>query len=207
LTGVVQNESIRIQTSYAQLQFPSEQIGTVIFEGGANNIERIIVLNRDVFSGFILDAEVNMKLDAGGPMVRIRKEKISKLGFRVRPEEREKYPVNHDITLTNGDHFSGSVKNTSLTIAASFGDMPVEISQIAKIEFISRKGTVTEITLKNGDKVSGFLKDEDLDINLDFGGEVKIYQDRVEKIIFDFDAVSRITGEEVRRQEQEKKSL
>lgn len=51
------------------------------------------------------------------------------------------------------------------------------------------------------------MKDKDIKIDLDFGGEVLIYQDRVEKIVFDFDAVSRITGEEVRHQEQEKKSL
>jgi len=211
-TGIVQNEKIEIQASYARLVFPTEQIGTVIFEGGASNIERIIVLNEDVFSGFIQTPKVDMKLDAGGRLVSIRKEKISKLGFRVRPGEREKYPVKHDITLTNGDHFSGTVKNKSLTIAASFGDMPVDIDQIAKIEFISRKGTVTEITLKNGDKVSGFLKDEDIEIDLDFGeevnvgGGVKIYQDRLEKIVFDSDAVSRITGEQVRRQEQENNS-
>ena len=202
LTGIVQNEAVLIQTSYAQLKFPADQIATVVFEGGANNIERIIVLNGDVFSGFILDPEVNINLDAG-PKIRIRKEKISKLGFRVRPAEKEKYPVNHDITLTNGDHFSGKIKNTSLTIGASFGDMPVEIDQIAKIEFISKKGTVSEITLKNGDKVSGFLKDEDIQIDLDFGGGVKVYQDRFEKIIFDFDAVSRITGKAIKEKESQ----
>ncbi|MFI4910350.1 MAG: hypothetical protein ACIAQZ_01645 [Sedimentisphaeraceae bacterium JB056] len=157
LTGTVQNENFRIQTSYAQLEFSASDIATVIYEGGANNIERIVVLNGDVFSGFILDAEVAVKLDAG-PLIKIRKEKISKLGFRVRADEKEKYPVKHDITLTNGDHFSGTIKNQSLKIGAAFGEMPVEIEQIAKIEFISKKGTVTEITLKNGDKVSGFFK-------------------------------------------------
>lgn len=202
LTGIVQNEAVLIQTSYAQLKFPADQIATVVFEGGANNIESIIVLNGDVFSGFILDPEVDIKLDAG-PQIRIRKEKISKLGFRVRAAEKEKYPVNHDITLTNGDHFSGKIKNTSLTIGASFGDMTVKIDQIAKIEFISKKGTVSEITLKNGDKVSGFLKDEDIQIDLDFGGGVKVYQDRFEKIIFDFDAVSRITGEAIKEKESQ----
>lgn len=202
LTGIVQNEAFLIQTSYAQLKFPADQIATIVFEGGANNIERIIVLNGDVFSGFILDPEVNINLDAG-PKIRIRKEKISKLGFRARPAEKEKYPVNHDITLTNGDHFSGKIKNTSLTIGASFGDMTVEIDQIAKIEFISKKGTVSEITLKNGDKVSGFLKDEDIQIDLDFGGGVKVYQDRFEKIIFDFDAVSRIKGKAIKEKESQ----
>ena len=184
LTGSVQNSKFKIQTSYAQLDFPADKIATIIYEGGANNIERIVVLNGDIFSGFILDPEVGFKLNAG-PLVNIRKEKISKLGFRIRADEKEKYPVVHDITLTNGDHFSGTVMNKSLVIGASFGDMPIEIDTIAKIEFISKNGVVTEITLKNGDKVSGFLKDEDIKIKLDFGGEVSIYQDRIEKIIFD----------------------
>lgn len=203
LTGTVQNENFRIQTSYAQLEFPANDIATIIYEGGANNIERIVVLNGDVFSGFILDAEVTVKLDAG-PVIKIRKEKISKLGFRVRANEKEKYPVNHDVTLTNGDHFSGTVKNQSLKIGAAFGEMPVEIGQIAKIEFISKKGTVTEITLKNGDKVSGFLKDEDIAIDLDFGREVSIYQDRIEKIIFDKKLLEQLSGEALKKAEDAK---
>ena len=203
LTGTVQNENFRIQTSYAQLEFPASDIATIIYEGGANSIERIVVLNGDVFSGFILDAEVTVKLDAG-PIIKVRKEKISKLGFRIRADEKEKYPVNHDITLTNGDHFSGTVKNQSLKIGASFGDMPVDIGQIAKIEFISKKGTVTEITLKNGDKVSGFLKDEDLAIDLDFGREVAIYQDRIEKIIFDKELLQRLSGDALKKAEEAK---
>ena len=201
LTGTVQNEKFRIQTSYAQLEFPASDIATIIYEGGANNIERIVVLNGDVFSGFILDAEVTVKLDAG-PVITIRKEKISKLGFRIRANEKEKYPVNHDVTLTNGDHFSGTVKNQSLKIGAAFGEMPVEIGQIAKIEFISKKGTVTEITLRNGDKVSGFLKDEDVAIDLDFGREVAIYQDRIEKIIFDKQLLQKLSGEALKKAEE-----
>jgi|GEM_PF-6042030 len=201
LTGTVQNEMFRIQTSYAQLEFPAEQIATVIYEGGANNIERLVVLNGDVFSGFILDPDVTVKLEAG-PVMKIRKEKISRLGFRIRANEKEKYPVTHDVTLTNGDHFSGTVKNASLKIGAAFGEMPVEIHQIAKIEFISKKGVVTEITLKNGDTVSGFLKDEDIVIGLDFGREVSIYQDRIEKIIFDRQVLERISGEAFKKHEE-----
>lgn len=193
LTGTVQNENFRIQTSYAQLEFPASDIATLIYEGGGNNIERMVVLNGDIFSGFILDPEVTVKLDAG-PVMKIRKEKISKLGFRVRTNEKEKYPVKHDVTLTNGDHFSGTVKNPSLKIGAAFGEMAVEIGQIAKIEFISKKGVVTEITLRNGDKVSGFLKDEDILIDLDFGREVSICQDRIEKIIFDRDLLEKLSG-------------
>jgi len=203
LTGSVQNENFRIQTSYAQLEFPASHIATIIYEGGANSIERILVLNGDVFSGFILDPDVTVKLDAG-PVIKIRKEKISKLGFRIRANEKEKYPVKHDVTLTNGDHFSGVVKNQSLKIGASFGEMPVEIGQIAKIEFISKKGTVTEITLKNGDKVSGFLKDEDIIIDLDFGREVSIYQDRIEKIIFDKELLQKLSGEALKKTEEAK---
>jgi hypothetical protein len=201
LTGTVQNESFRIQTSYAQLDFPATDIATIIYEGGANNIERIVVLNGDVFSGFITTGDVTVKLEAG-PVIKIRKEKISKLGFRLRSNEKEKYPVNHDVTLTNGDHFSGTVKNQSLKIGAAFGEMPVEIGQIAKIEFISMKGTVTELTLRNGDKVSGFLKDEDISIDLDFGREVAIYQDRIEKIIFDKELMQKLAGEALKKAEE-----
>ena len=45
LTGTVQNGSFRIQASYAQLEFPAPDIATIIYEGGANNIERIVVLS------------------------------------------------------------------------------------------------------------------------------------------------------------------
>ena len=60
---------------------------------------------------------------------------------------------------------------------------------------------MTDITLKNGDTVSGFLKDEDLLIDLDFGKEVSIYQDRIEKIIFDAEALEKIAGASLTEEE------
>lgn len=184
LTGTILNESIRIQTSYALLEFPTEEIATLVFEGGANNIERVVVLNGDVFSGFIIDPIINFRL-AAGPSVNIRKEKIGQAGFRIRPTELDEYPVQHEVVLTNGDRFSGRVLNDELTIEAAFGALTVDLPSIARIVFVSERGVVTEVTLNNGDKVSGFLRDEDIIIDLDFGAQVAVFQDRVERIIFD----------------------
>lgn len=47
-----------------------------------------------------------------------------------------------------------------------------------------------------------FLKDEDILVILDFGGEVSIYQDRIEKIIFDKDLLKEIAEMDLKKSEE-----
>jgi len=46
-------------------------------------------------------------------------------------------------------------------------------------------------------------ENEDINIDLDFGREVSIYQDRIEKIIFDKELLEKLSGEAMTKEQQQ----
>jgi formylglycine-generating enzyme required for sulfatase activity len=181
LTGTILNKNLSIRTAYAEISLDSRIIAGVDLEGGADNIEAIVTVNNNRFSGFIDDAAFTFKLQ-GGPTIQIRREKVSKAIFRVREQEREGIPERQFLVLKNGDFFSGKVNNDSLSVATTYAKIPVDLSQVDKISFTGDKNVLTKITMTNGDIVQGILETEDIDLSLDVGGEANIYEDRIDTL-------------------------
>mgnify|MGYP000412650372 CR=1 FL=1 len=87
LTGTILNESFSIRTSYGKFKFNNRIIAGIDLGGGTNNIEFIITVNNNRFSGFIDDPFFVFKLQTG-PQIKVRREKVLKAIFRVRQDER-----------------------------------------------------------------------------------------------------------------------
>jgi len=181
LTGLMQNETIEVQTSYARLILNRESIANIMFEGGTANIERITMVNGDTFSGFILTKTILFSLDKG-QTIDIRKDKVHRLGMRLRPDERRSHPRNDVVFLKNGDIFNGQVLNPSLTIKTSYATITNQIADIARIEFTGDSKIVTKITLKNNNTMQGLLEEEDIEIHLDHGPTIMVYKDKIDKM-------------------------
>ncbi len=183
LTGTMLNKQIGIQTSYARLAFRKDQIASLLLEGDIANIENIIVINGDVFSGFVLEKNILFKLSTG-PEIEVRREKIKRLGIRKLPYEKKEYPRKDVTTLKNGDMFSGTVTTPTFTVQTSYAIVPAKTSNIELIEFIGKDRVVTKIKLKNKNTMQGLLQEEDISINLDYGPEILIYKDKIDRIEF-----------------------
>ncbi len=183
LTGTMLNDQIGIQTSYARLAFRKDQIASLLLEGDIANIENIIVINGDVFSGFVLEKNIRFKLSTG-PEIKVRREKIKRLGIRKLPYERKDYPRKDVAILKNGDIFSGLVTTPAVTVQTSYATVPTKTSNIEVIEFIGEGRVVTKIKLKNGNTMQGLLQEEDIAIDLDYGPEILIYKDKIDRIEF-----------------------
>lgn len=94
-----------------------------------------------------------------------------------------KRPSDTDILkLRNGDQLTGTVLNENLSVAATYAKIPVDLSQVDSISFIGGRNVLTKITMVNGDVVQGVLETEDIELSLDVGGDVKVYQDRVDTL-------------------------
>ena len=179
LTGTILNENFSLRTSYASLQFHNRILAGVDLEGGSNNIERIVTVNGNQFSGFIDDPVVVFKLQAGAT-IQIRREKILKIVFRVREAEKEGIPQSNFIVLKNGDYFSGKLLNENLVIATTYADVPLEFGSLESITLIGENNPLTMVSMLNGDIIQGVLKTEDVHIDLDIGDEISVYKDRID---------------------------
>lgn len=181
LTGTILNENFSIRTSYAQIKLNNKIIAGIDLEGGANNIESVITVNNNKFSGFIDDPIFVFKLQSG-PQIQIRREKVLKAVFRIRDSERRGIPQRQFVILKNGDYFSGKIVNSSFVVSTTYAKVPVEVKEVESITMIGQNNPLTKILQINGDTLQGVLETEDFIIDLDIGFEAKIYQDRIEII-------------------------
>ena len=183
LTGTVMNESFSIRTSYAHIVIESKYIAGINLEGGANNIESIITVNNNRFSGFIDDAFVSFKL-TGGPQLEIRREKVLKIVFRQRPQETAGMKWRQFMQLKNGDYFHGQILTKDITISTTYAKIPLDFATTESITLIGDANPLTTVKMTNGDTVQGILETEDIEIELDVGSVIEVYQDRIDRIFF-----------------------
>lgn len=181
LIGTVLNDGFGIRTFYGQLNFKAELVAGIDFEGDEKNIEAIVTVNNNRFSGFLDDTIFSIKLDSG-PMVQVRRERIAKAVFHVREGERDGLKQGRFLELKNGDYFSGTILNRMITVAAAYGEVPVKLDSIKTITITGGSFPVVKVAQTNDTVVQGALKTEDIEVMLDVGSMVKIYQDRIDKI-------------------------
>jgi len=181
LTGTVLNESFSIRTSYAKLEFNNRMIAGIDLEGGANNIESIITVNNNRFSGFIDDPVFVFKLQRG-TQIEVRREKCLKVIFRVRDAERRGIPQRQFLVLKNGDYFSGHIQNDELVVSTTYAKVPVKLGEAESITLIGGQNPLTKVVLRNSDQLQGVLETEDIEVQLDVGTDVSIYKDRIDVI-------------------------
>jgi len=183
LTGTVMNESFSIRTSYAHIVIESKYIAGINLEGGANNIESIITVNNNRFSGFIDDAFISFKL-TGGPQLEIRREKVLKIVFRQRAQETTGMKWRQSMVLKNGDYFHGQILTKDITISTTYAKIPLDFATTESITLIGDANPLTTVKMTNGDTVQGILETEDIEIELDVGSVIEVYQDRIDRIFF-----------------------
>ena len=183
LTGTVMNESFSIRTSYAHIVIESKYIAGINLEGGANNIESIITVNNNRFSGFIDDAFVSFKL-TGGPQLEIRREKVLKIVFRQRAQETTGMKWRQSMVLKNGDYFHGQILTQNIIISTTYAKIPLDFATTESITLIGDSNPLTIVKMTNGDSVQGILETEDIQIELDVGSVIEVYQDRIDRIFF-----------------------
>ena len=181
LTGTVLNEKFSIRTSYAEIVLNNRIIAGIDLEGGANNIEKIITVNNNRFSGFIDDPVFVFKLQSGD-QIPVRREKVLKVIFRVREAERRGIPQRQFITLKNGDYFSCNILNEKLIIATTYAKVPLNLNDAESITLIGGENPLTKVLMSNGDLLQGVLETEDIEVELDVGSTAKIYKDRIDVI-------------------------
>lgn len=148
-------------------------------EGGANNIEAIVTVNNNRFSGFIDDPAFAFKLQTG-PQIQIRREKVLKAIFRVREEERKGIPQKQFLLLKNGDYFTGRILNDKLSVSTTYAKVPLDLKDAESVRLIGGDNPLTKILMRNTDTVQGVLETEDISVELDVGPKIDIYQDRID---------------------------
>ncbi len=181
LTGTVMNEKFSMKTSYAHVDVKTNYIAEIDLEGVENNMESIITVNNNRFSGLIDDDFINFKLTNGSEL-EIRREKVLKIIFRQRPQETAGMKWGQFVQLKNGDYFHGQILTKDIMISTTYAKIPLDFATVESITLIGESNPQKIVKMTNGDTIQGTLETENIQVELDVGSVIEVYQDRIERI-------------------------
>ncbi len=177
-TGILLNKTFSLRTAYAPLKFEKKMLAGLKLDNGYGGGESLITVNSNRFSGFLEDPFFTFQPETGDRL-KVRREKVWKVLFRVREEELQGWPQGRWFRLKNGDWFSGQLLSDPLPISTAHGPVSVSLKETARLVFSTNRPSLATITRRHGEPLQGRLALEDVRILLDLGRTVNLYPDYI----------------------------
>lgn len=191
--GVILNEEFNIRTSYAHINIKTKYIAVINFNVGMKNLQSIVTLNNNLFSGFIDEKEIDFRMP-GGKDIKIRMETLKKITFMADNSTDDLEDIGTYILLRNEDYFTGILKNKELNVLTPYAKIPIDLDHAVSMNVSYPDHRMPRIKMKNGNSVRGLLSIEDFEIKLDLGPKIEIYKGLIDQIIFEDDLVPNSNG-------------
>jgi formylglycine-generating enzyme required for sulfatase activity len=178
LSGTVRNEKFILRTAHGPIALETGRIAGIQFAAGNNPLDRILAVNQDRLSGFLEDVYFLIQLE-DERQLKIRREAVARLGFRVRTAEDEGIRLRQSVVLKNGDVFTGRLAGGPFDIATVDGTQTFDFPEIESIAFPDSPRHSARIQLREGNFIEGTWLQEDMEIELDLGPTLRVYRDHV----------------------------
>lgn len=137
LRGTVLDESYRISTPYAELVVPAARVAGVDLERRGSDMESILTVDEEQLSGFVRAEVVRMKVNGIDEPVSIPHERVLRVVFGQRGEER-RAPAEGEllVQLACGDVLRARVASTAgWVLDLGFARLPVDLKQLESLAF------------------------------------------------------------------------
>ncbi len=181
IEGTVLNESFRIITAYAELEVPAARVAGLDLERRQGDLEGLVTVDEDRFSGFLRTEALRVKLPALERPVEIRRERLVRVVFGRRGDERRAPAVDaRRIVLHGGDEFVGRVRAADWTLDLGFAALPIVTDEVESIAF-EGEGVVS-LVRPDRTVLRGRLDTETIEVELSPGAEavvVRLHPERV----------------------------
>ena len=152
--GEIRNSSIKIRTSYAEINIQSRFLKNIKKEAG-NFVFSLSENNK--FSGELLD-EITIALDSGQSSY--SSAEIEAVNFSNTSSFKNNKAVN--ITTTNGDFFFANTVEDSISIKTSLGSpLNIKYSNISSIEYLNNEN-IYLINRKNAAEIKAEFSQQSL---------------------------------------------
>ena len=187
--GIVQNTSFSLHAKYGRFAVSRDKLSAVQFGDGKGGHDLLVGVNNNRLSGIIdLPADSGVGVTANhlvttnesGQSETIRKEKLSRIIFRVRPDELTDLNLDGSalVRLKNGDAFDARVSGGEFKI----GTRRIATDQVSSVEVIEGRAN---LIMKSGGKEIGDFSEADLPMELALGPSINVYRAYVVQIYCD----------------------
>ena len=171
VTGTLTAERFGVRAPYGIVTLPRRVLASIDLGDASSGVAKLVTTNGDVFSGFLLEDDVEISTARGKQ--RLRKEKIASIGFRVDGAASAAGGKSH-VVMRNGDAFSAQLKTTALRLNVGSQRLEVPVGDVARVEF-GEEGKRTQVVTRKGDTLSGILESTVLELEVAGGVPLSLY--------------------------------
>lgn len=178
ITGHFENETLELQTPYGRVQLGIAQVSEVRLASGPHQIDSVVMVNGNQFSGMLLDPEFRMRPQVG-PSVALRRDLATRLVLG-RTEAAPALPASGWLfLLRNGDRFSGRLSDESVRLVTPSLDVKVTLEEVVAISFDQDQPLLVTVRLADRPDVEGWWPERDLEVTLDVGWTLRVHPTRL----------------------------
>jgi formylglycine-generating enzyme required for sulfatase activity len=178
LKGIVQNDVFTLRTAHGPLALETHRIAGLELLAGRQPLDTVHGVNQDRLSGFIEESWLDVQL-SDGSRLKLRRETVHRVLFRIRPGELEDLPRRQSIGLKNGDWLSGRLAGAPFEVRMPDGTLPLVLTEIESITFPDEPDRPARIHLSEGAWIDGHWPKEDITIELDLGPALQVFRAHV----------------------------
>ncbi len=165
LRGTVLDDALALTTPWAELVLPAARVAGLDLDQPRTGLESLHTVDGNRLTGFLRGPGLRVRLEVLDEPILLRRERIARVVFGRRGDERAGLERNQYVVLRNGDHFGARVVRADWALDAGFARLPLALAGLERLEF-DGKGGVTA-TRVGGAATKGRLDAEEVELVLD----------------------------------------
>ncbi len=167
---------IDVTTRYGSMQLAPQIISSIGFAQPDSSVHVIDLVDGSRFSGLLTAPELELKLTAGGQVVKLPIGSLSRLVLTNPPDEKD--DLAPELKLKGEDHLVGSLQGT-LQLDTAFDTMKLNAAEIRELSHSKESPVDLSVTTWDGTVFSGQLQDQQVVCHLTTGVDVHVPIDLV----------------------------
>jgi hypothetical protein len=147
----------RRRTPYGRIQFPVDRLAEAQFAAGPHQIDTVIGVNGDRFSGFLVDPVLTLRPQLG-PSLTLRRDLVTRLALGARKAVPARRASGLVFLLRNGDTFSGDMAGGTIRLTTPYLDVRIALEEIESVGFGHDQPLLATLRCADGRSAEGLLR-------------------------------------------------
>jgi len=180
--GTVRTEFVHLRTPHGLIRLPTRVIAGIELAAGHGGQDTVVTTRRDCFQGFTEDSGLLVSTDSDAAPATVRREKLRKVVFRIRPGEADGPPSVWLVRLRDGGFFHGRLVGAPLRVVGSGAEVVTDADNLLALVFLAGEPLGADVHLSSGEVVRTTAAEDDLKFEADIGVALRFYHGHVQDL-------------------------
>ena len=176
--GNLKEDAYKLDTFYGTIDLPASQIVSILNAGRFRPRQLMVTADGQIFGGHLQKQTIDLEL-ASGQKTQIPLSQISRIGYRLRPDESDDTQNNQTlqppyVLMTSGDRVGVEMPAGPIEVSTRYGLLELSPTVISSIAFTSDDTGVHTIFLVDGSHFTGLIMAPDFQMKLSNNGKEQV---------------------------------